>query len=56
MADVVLLLDDLQQSHFRAYPHDDAKTVDKDHGRIEIRQAWTIADPKLLACLRGAEN
>ena len=54
--DVVLLFDDLQQSHFRAYPHDHAKTVDKDHGRIEIRQAWTISDPKLIRCLRGAEN
>ncbi len=54
--DVVLLFDDLQQRRFRAYPHDVAKTVDKDHGRIEIRHAWTISDPNLVRCLRGAEN
>lgn len=52
-ADVDLLFTDLAQSHDTAYPHDFAKTIDKNHGRIEIRQAWTIADPQLLAHLRN---
>ena len=50
--DVTLLFDDLAQSHFTAYAYDHAKTVDKDHGRIEVRQAWTISDPALLRALR----
>lgn len=52
-ADVELLFDDLAQSRDTAYPHDYAKTSEKDHGRIEIRQAWTIADPQLLSQLRN---
>jgi predicted transposase YbfD/YdcC len=56
--DVTLLFDTLaedvqQQAHY-AYPHDHAKSVDKDHGRIEVRQAWTICDADLLAQLRTA--
>lgn len=54
--DVALLFDDLAQSDFTAYPHDTAKDVEKDHGRIEIRQAWTIDDPTLIAALRTTEK
>ncbi len=39
---------------FAVYPpgsHDYARTVDKDHGRVEIRRHWTLADPELLAHL-----
>lgn len=50
--DVTLLFDDLTSSNFTAYAYDHAKTVDKDHGRIEVRQAWTITDPALLRDLR----
>lgn len=50
--DVGLLFDDLVQSDFTAYAYDHAKTVDKDHGRIEVRQAWTISDPAVLRALR----
>ena len=35
--DVVLLFNDLEESRFTAYAHDYDKTVDKDHGRIEVR-------------------
>lgn len=55
-ADVDLLFGDLAQSHDTAYPHDYARTIDKDHGRLEIRQAWTIADPQLLANLRNTAH
>jgi predicted transposase YbfD/YdcC len=51
-----LRFDDLHQSRFRTYPHDHAKTVDNNHGRIEMCHAWTIAAPNLIRCLRGAEN
>lgn len=54
--DVVLLFDDLTQSNFTAYAYDSATTVDKDHGRIELRQAWTISDPACLAALRNATH
>ena len=54
--DVVLLFDDLEESQYRAYTYDYAKTVDKDHGRIEVRHCWTISDPTLLQHLRGADR
>ena len=54
--DVVLLFDDLVASDFTAYPYDYAVTVDKDHGRIEIRRCWTIDYPSLQGHLRGADN
>jgi predicted transposase YbfD/YdcC len=36
---------------FRDVPHGYRRTVDSDHGRIEIRQYWTVTDPELLAYL-----
>lgn len=58
--DVTLLFETLaedlhQQAHY-TYPHDHAKTVDKDHGRIEVRQAWTISAADLIAQLRSAAD
>lgn len=52
--DVKLLFDDLEASRFTAYKYDYQRTLDKDHGRIEIRHCWTIADPEVLRHLRGA--
>jgi predicted transposase YbfD/YdcC len=54
--DTHLLFQDLEQSGFQAYTYDTDKTVDKGHGRIEIRQAWTISDPQLLRHLRNADH
>jgi predicted transposase YbfD/YdcC len=54
--DVILLFDDLEESGYSAYIHDVAKTVDKGHGRIEVRQCWTISDPQIICCLRGANR
>lgn len=54
--DVVLLFDDLEESDYSAYAYDYAKTVDKDHGRIEVRHCWTISDPALIQHLRGADR
>lgn len=54
--DVILLFDDLEESDYTAYTYSHDKTVDKDHGRIEVRQCWTISDPQLICCLRGADR
>jgi predicted transposase YbfD/YdcC len=54
--DAVRLFDDLEDSQYKAYEFDYDKTVDKDHGRIEIRECWTISDPAILQHWRGFEN
>jgi predicted transposase YbfD/YdcC len=54
--DVQLLFDDLAASRFRAYDYDIEQTVDKDHGRLETRQCWTISDPAVLRGLRGIKE
>ena len=54
--DVVLLFDDLAASNFTAYPYSYGRTVDKGHGRIEIRRCWTIDYLSLDGSLRGADN
>src|SRR4051794_39788750 len=40
---------------YRDVPHDYTCTVDKDHGRLEIRECWTIADEEFLAYLRTVD-
>ena len=54
--DVERLFLDLEESGYTAYRCDYEKTVDKDHGRIEIRECWTISDPEVLHYLRGMTN
>jgi len=54
--DVIRLFDDLEQSQFKAYAYTYDRTVNKGHGRIEIRQCWVIADPEVLRYLRGATD
>jgi predicted transposase YbfD/YdcC len=54
--DVELLFDDLEESQFSAYEYDCERTVNKGHGRIEIRQCWTISDPDVLRYLRGTKD
>jgi len=54
--DVAHLFADLEDSQYKAYQFDYEKTVNKDHGRIEIRECWTISDPEVLRYLRGFAN
>lgn len=54
--DVERLFVDLEDSQYRAYSFDYEKTVNKGHGRIEIRECWTISDPEILRYLRGVAN
>lgn len=44
------------EAKFRQVPHDYARTVNKGHGRIEIRQCWTLSTPDYLAYLRHGTN
>jgi predicted transposase YbfD/YdcC len=54
--DVKRLFADLEDCQYKAYEFDYQKTVNKDHGRIEIRECWTISDPEVLPHLRGFAN
>jgi predicted transposase YbfD/YdcC len=40
------------EANFPQVPHDYARQVDKDHGRLEIRECWTVADPESLEFIR----
>ena len=54
--DVQLLFDDLENSNYKAYAYDYDKSVNKGHGRIEIRECWTISDLEILRHLRGFQR
>lgn len=54
--DVQLLFADLEQSQYRVFACDYAKTVDKGHGRLEIRECWTISNSEVVRHLRGFER
>lgn len=40
------------QVQFEGMAHDYHRTINKEHGRIEIRQCWTIADPLAFEHIR----
>jgi predicted transposase YbfD/YdcC len=50
--DIHDLFEDDWKFDFKDAPYSYAKTVNKGHGRIEIRQCWTISDPEYLANVR----
>ena len=54
--DVISLFDYAQEIEFQGVQHDYQKTVDKGHGRIEIRQCWTISDPEYLNYIRNRDK
>ena len=41
---------------FEGDPYDFARTVNKDHGRIETRQCWVITDPTCLDYLQNRQQ
>ena len=62
-ANQATLLDDIryvfqedQAHHFQEGPYDHAKTVNKGHGRLELRECWSISAPEYLLCLRDAHK
>ena len=40
-----------QEINFRDVAHDFHQTVEKNHGRLEIRRHWTISEPEFMAFL-----
>ena len=54
--DIHELFADNQQFNYAGIPHSFARMVNKDHGRIEIRQCWTISDPEYLANIRDLKR
>jgi predicted transposase YbfD/YdcC len=45
-----------QADNFRSVQYDTYKTVDKGHGRIELRRCCTISDPDYLLSLTGSHD
>ena len=48
---VAILFAEGQAGGFVAGHHEYRRTVEKNHGRIEVRQVWTVDDPAVLAYL-----
>ena len=51
--DIHALFEGAQEVNFQDVPYDYHKTTDKAHGRLEIRQCWTISDGRLVSYLRN---
>jgi len=49
---VVDLFEYAEEIDFREVEHDVHQTVDKGHGRIEVRRCWTITEPDFLDYVR----
>jgi predicted transposase YbfD/YdcC len=49
--DVQDLLAYAQEINFRDVAHDFHQTVEKNHGRLEIRRHWTISEPEFMTFL-----
>ena len=54
--DLTALFDYDRQRNFQEAPYEYAKTVGKDHGRIEVRQCWSTSDPEYLESIRNRQN
>lgn len=50
-ADTQETFSDAHKQNFQDIIHDYHKTVDGDHGRVEIREFWTISDPEFIRYL-----
>ncbi len=54
--DVVLAFEDALAHGWQGIQHDQHKTVSKGHGRVEIRQCWTISGADYVEHLRGGPD
>ena len=54
--DTVALFDHLEQIPAHGLNTDYVRTVEKDHGRIEIRECWTVTDPLGFPYFRTSQN
>ena len=44
------------QDHSAQVQHESHRTVEKGHGRLEIREYWTITEPEILAFLDAEQR
>lgn len=54
--DVTELFNGAQEVNYFDVEHTYAKTTNKNHGRIEIRECWAVTDPDFTHYLRGLKN
>jgi len=54
--DTVDLFTHCEQTPHHPFDTDDAKTVEKGHGRIEIREGWTISDAQHFSTFRTSQQ
>ena len=54
--DMALLFHLAQQNDFQKVTHTYDRTVNKDHGRVEVRQCWAISGQDSLQFLREADR
>ncbi len=54
--DLVDLFGDDRAYGFRDAPYLHARTVNQGHGRLEIRECWSISDPEYLAQIRDRDR
>jgi len=54
--DITALFDYDRRCNFQQAPYEYAKTVGKDHGRIEVRQCWCTSDPEYLNSIRNQHH
>jgi predicted transposase YbfD/YdcC len=45
-----------QAQHFKYASFEYKKTINKGHGRIEVRECWSTSNPEYLNLIRGLEN
>ena len=50
--DIDYLFEVDRRNNFKEAAYQYAKTVNKNHGRIEVRQCWAISDPEYLSSIR----
>lgn len=50
-SDAQEIFNDAHHRSFKDIVHDYYRTVDGDHGRVEIREYWTISDPRFIRYL-----
>jgi len=54
--DISVLFGVDQEQNFKYASLDYHKTVNKGHGRIEVRECWSTSNPEYLTLMRGVQN
>ena len=54
--DVGWLFEYDRKNNFNGAPYDYAKSVNKGHGRIEVRECWSVSDPEYLQSLKSGKK